>query len=158
MNTSKSIKLSHPHNNGFTIIELMFVIVIIGLLAAVALPQYQKYQEKTKIAVAIQDISKLEEVIKIYYMENSSYPNTLADIGQSGKLDPWGSVYQYYNIDKNGIGRALKDKSLIPINSDFDLYSMGKDKKTTQQLSRAFSKDDIIRASNGSFLDIASKY
>ena len=139
-------------------IELVIVMTIVGLLAAVALPKYNNYKEASKIAIAIQDIRKIEEAINIYQMENSQYPDTLADIGQSGKLDPWGTPYQYYNIEKNGIGRALKDKALVPINTSFDLYSKGKDKRTTQQISRAFSKDDVILANDGHFLDLASKY
>jgi general secretion pathway protein G len=146
------------YNKGLTIIELAIVIAIIGLIAAIALPKYRNHQEQTKVAIAIQDIRKLEELIKIYYMDASAYPDSLADIGQGGKLDPWGSPYQYYNIDKNGIGHARKDKSLVPLNSDFDLYSMGSDKKTKKQLTQKDSLDDIVRASDGSFLNLASNY
>lgn len=146
------------YNKGLTLIELVIAIAIIGLIAAIALPKYMSYQEQTKVAITIQDIRKLEELIKIYCMDANAYPDSLADIGQGGKLDPWGSPYQYYNIDKNGIGHARKDKSLVPLNSDFDLYSMGNDKKTKQQLTQKDSHDDVVRASDGRFLDIASKY
>jgi general secretion pathway protein G len=146
------------YNKGLTLIELVIVIAIIGLIAAIALPKYTSYQEQTKVAIAIQDIRKLEELIKIYCMDADAYPDSLADIGQDGKLDPWGSPYQYYNIDKNGIGHARKDKSLVPLNSDFDLYSMGKDKITKKQLTQKDSLDDIVRASDGRFLNLASNY
>ncbi|MEE8148540.1 MAG: hypothetical protein V3T24_13110, partial [Longimicrobiales bacterium] len=50
---------------------------------------------------------------------------------------------------------ARKDKFLVPINSDFDLYSLGSDGKSTPPLGAKASKDDIIRANDGSYMGIA---
>lgn len=146
------------YNKGMTLIELVIAFAIIGLLASIAIPKYADYREKAKVSLAIEDIASISVLIEAYYQDARAYPDSLADIGQGGKLDPWGSPYQYYNIDKNGIGHARKDKSLVPLNSDFDLYSMGNDKKTKQQLTQQDSHDDVVRASDGHFLDIASKY
>lgn len=75
--------------------------------------------------------------------------------------DPWGNPYQYLPIDINpppNKGQVRKDKSLNPLNSDFDLYSMGPDGQTRLPLTTPTAKDDIIRAGNGSFIGIASDY
>lgn len=76
--------------------------------------------------------------------------------------DPWGNPYQYLNLSdpniKGATGKARKDHNLVPINSDFDLYSMGKDGKSVSPLTAAASRDDIVRANNGRFIGPASKY
>jgi len=146
------------YNKGMTLIELIIVVAIVGLLASIAIPKYADYKEKAKVSLAIEDIASISVFIEAYYQDARAYPDSLADIDQSGKLDPWGSPYRFYNIDKYGIGHARKDKNLVPLNSDFDLYSIGKDKKTIQQLSQSASRDDVIRAGDGHFLDLASNY
>jgi general secretion pathway protein G len=145
-------------NKGFTVIEIMIVLSIIGLLAAIALPKYQNYKTNAEIAIVKNDISKISQLLKAYHLEASEYPNSLADIGLGSMKDPWGTVYQYYDIEKNGRGHARKDRRLNPLNSDFDLYSMGKDKKTKSQISQKDSVDDVIRANDGRFIDLASNY
>jgi general secretion pathway protein G len=145
-------------NKGYTLIEIMIGITIIGLLAAIALPRYQNYKTNTEIAIVKNDISKISQLLKAYHLEVLEYPNSLADIGLGNMKDPWGTVYQYYDIEKNGKGHARKDKKLNPLNSDFDLYSMGKDKKTKSQISQKDSVDDVVRANDGRFIDLASKY
>jgi general secretion pathway protein G len=146
------------YHDGITLIELIIAMAIIGLLAAIAIPKYADYQEKAKVNISIQDISNVALLIEAYYQDAREYPDSLADIGQNGKLDPWGTAYEYYNIAKNGKGHARKDKKLNPLNSDFDLYSMGKDKKSKGQISQKDSVDDVIRANDGHFVDLASKY
>ncbi len=51
-----------------------------------------------------------------------------------------------------------KDRFLHPINSDYDLYSMGKDGRTTEALTAKMSHDDIIRANDGGFVGLASQF
>jgi general secretion pathway protein G len=55
-------------------------------------------------------------------------------------------------------GQERKDKNLVPINSDFDLYSMGVDGKTTAPLTAKDSQDDVVRANNGGYYGLASNY
>jgi general secretion pathway protein G len=74
------------------------------------------------------------------------------------RTDPWGQPYQYYNIAANGKGGARKDKALNPLNSDFDLYSVGPDGLTKSQVSNKDSLDDVIRANNGGFIGNASDF
>ncbi len=143
---------------GLTLIELILVIAIIGVLAAIAIPAYQDYQEKARVTQAAIDISTMAAKITHYYDDARTYPDTLADVGMAGKKDPWGYQYRYLNLDKNGNGGARRDKNLNPLNSDFDLYSVGKDAKTKLPISQKDSLDDVLRASDGRFIDLASKY
>jgi general secretion pathway protein G len=81
----------------------------------------------------------------------------LADEGKFGpaKLaasDPWGNTYQYLNIedgDTKGKGNLPKDKNLLPINSDFDLYSNVPDDQSVAPLTAKASRDDIVRVNDG---------
>ena len=56
------------------------------------------------------------------------------------------------------IGHARKDRFLVPINSDFDLYSMGKDGQSVSPLTAQKSHDDIIRANDGGYYGLASNF
>lgn len=76
-------------------------------------------------------------------------------------LDPWGSPYQYLNIQNStakGKGSFRKDRFLVPINTDYDLYSMGRDRQSTPPLTAKNSKDDVIRANNGGYIGLASAF
>lgn len=150
----------HPlgHRRGFTLIELMLIVLLIGILAAVAMPFYRGYKERVRIAQAINEIRIMSTVASNYWNDNHGYPSSLADIGQAGRLDPWGNPYVYYNIDANGKGHARKDHALNPLNTDFDLYSDGVDGKSKAQITQKDSVDDVIRASNGAYVGLASGF
>ncbi len=57
------------------------------------------------------------------------------------------------NLDKK-----RKDKNLVPVNNDFDLYSMGEDGKSVAPFAAKHSRDDIVRANNGNFIGLAEDY
>jgi general secretion pathway protein G len=143
---------------GFTLIELMVVILIIAIAAAIALPWYSSYRERVKIGQAITDIGALNTSARHYMVDNRVPPPSLAAIGAGGKLDPWGNLYVYLDLTTAGIGKARKNKNLVPINSEFDLYSMGKDGNSTLALTAANSRDDVILANDGRYIGLASKY
>ena len=144
---------------GFTLIELMVTIAIIGTLAGIATPMYINYIEKAKIARCTTEMKMIERAITIYFFDVESYPSSLSDIGMDSILDPWGNPYEYLNIETaKGKGKLRKDHSLVPINSDFDLYSKGPDGKSQSPLTANASRDDIIRANNGQFFGVASDY
>jgi general secretion pathway protein G len=85
----------------------------------------------------------------------------LADVGLGGMTDPWGNPYQYMKIagqDKKSVGTLRKDRFMVPINTDFDLYSMGPDGKSASALTAKISQDDIIRANDGQYIGRASEY
>lgn len=146
-------------SRGFTLVEVLIAIAIIGVLAAIAIPAYGDYVEKTRIYGAVQDISSMSISIKQYWLDAGAYPDSLADVGLGGKLDPWDNPYRYLNLfNKKGKGGNRKDKKLNPLNSDFDLYSMGKDGSSKTQITNKVSVDDVIRANDGRFIDLAANY
>lgn len=147
--------------SGFTIIELAVAITIMFLLVGIAVRSYQNHLEKALVAQAVSDIKSLDVVITQYYADNASFPDSLADIGKAGLLDPWKNPYQYLKLiplAKGAKGKRRKDKNLVPINADFDLYSMGKDGGSVAPLTAKASRDDIVRANDGRFVGLASDY
>jgi general secretion pathway protein G len=144
---------------GFTLIELMIVIAIIGTLAGIAMPYYASYIERVRVAAAISDIRMLEKKITAYINETGDYPDSLADIGQNGFLDPWENPYQYLKIgDDKTKGQQRKDHSLVPVNTDFDLYSLGKDGKSQPPFTAKASLDDVVRTNDGEYVGLVSDY
>jgi general secretion pathway protein G len=124
---------SRSRSRGFTLIEIMVVIVIIGLLAAFIVPTVMSKVDDAKIAKAKGDIQALEAALSIFYLDNSKYPTTeqgLKALVQQptdpsikhwkagGYLervskDPWGSEYQYVYPGTHG--------------KQYDLFSLGAD-------------------------------
>jgi len=90
---------------------------------------------------------------------NGQLPDDLAQIGYGSLLDPWGNPYQYLNHSTmKGNGKARKDRFLVPLNDDYDLYSMGQDGVSVSPITAKPSQDDILRASDGSYLGLASQF
>lgn len=147
---------------GFTLVELLIILVLIGTLASIAVPAYTGYVDKANIAQAKTDIRTLEQVIARYEANHKDeLPDTLADAGAGGFADPWGKPYQYLRIagaNLKGKGQLRKDRFLVPLNSDYDLYSMGKDGDSKAPLTAKASRDDIIRANNSAFIGLATDY
>lgn len=144
---------------GFTLLELMFGGMILVIALTFAIPGYKNYMLQTKIATAKADLVSIESKIQIYYTQNHSFPDALSEIYPTPFLDPWGNPYKYLKIQGlANVGKVRKDKNLHPINSDYDLYSMGADGKSASPLTAAISQDDIIRANNGEFIGEAKKY
>jgi general secretion pathway protein G len=140
---------------GFTLIEIMIAISICGLLAAIATPFFIRYRERARVAVAISELKTIETALYNYATTNDGFPDTLAQIGFEQLRDPWGNTYQYLPIsggDKKGKGNMRKDHFLVPVNSDFDLYSKGKDGASAAPFTAKASQDDIVRAFNGAYL------
>jgi len=156
---SKRLHMTRIQKAGLTLVELLLVVMLVGVLAAIAMPMYTNYRERINRSSAILDIRVIQLLITDYAASGGSFPASLADIGNGGKLDPWGHVYQYVDLTAvNGHGRARKDHKLNPINSDFDLYSMGKDGVSKTQLTQKDSLDDIVRARDGAFVGLASDF
>jgi general secretion pathway protein G len=144
----------------FTLIELLVAVAIIGVTLSVAVPSYREYVDRVDVAQAIADMYRIDVAMATFETENTGrLPDSLAEIGMDGLPDPWGNPYQYLNLSNmKGKGAARKDHSLVPINSDYDLYSMGKDGKSVSPLTAKASRDDIVRANNGRFVGKASDY
>jgi general secretion pathway protein G len=146
---------------GFTLVEVMISIAIVAVLAAIAFPSYTVYMDKSRNATATSDIIVIDQAIERYFARNNALPNSLADVGLGGLLDPWERPYRYLKIAGSGIqgkGSLRKDKALNPVNSDYDLYSMGKDGATQLPFTNPVSFDDIVRCNNGRYVGLAEDY
>ena len=154
-------RIVRTFSGGFALLELAVVVAILGVLAGIAVPTYYSLIEKARITRAISEIDTLQKEILGWQENRGTLPLNLEEIGRKDLRDPWGNPYQYLNFDTikgNGKGGKRKDHNLVPINEDFDLYSMGKDGKSKSPLTAKPSRDDIIRANNGSYIGIASDY
>ena len=146
---------------GFTLMELLVALALVGTIASIAVPAYYKYVDRANIVDAAVDIRTIEQIIARYEAREGELPDSLADAGAGGFIDPWGNPYQYLRIEGAGLkgkGALRKDKKLNPINSDYDLYSMGKDGESKKPLTAKASHDDIVRAANGAFVGLAINY
>ncbi len=145
--------------HGFALIELLVAIGIMAILTAIAIPVYSNYNEQAKVVRAIAEISTLQKEIAIFQLEWDRLPNSLNEIGRQSHLDPWKNPYQYLNFaNVKGKGNLRKDRFLVPLNSAYDLYSMGKDGQSKPPLTANASRDDIIRADDGGYIGLALKY
>lgn len=120
---------------GFTLIEIMVVVVILGILAAVVVPRIMDRPDDARIAKAKQDIRVLESALNLYKLDNFYYPSTQQGLealvaqpsgeppaknwkpgGYIAKLpnDPWGNPYQYLHPGVKG---------------EIDIFSLGADNR-----------------------------
>lgn len=146
---------------GVQLVELMITLAIVAVIAVIAVPSYTRYIDRVNNAAAVADINAIEQAIERYYVQNNHLPDSLAETGSDGLTDPWGNSYQYLRIDGaalSGLGMLRKDKNLNPVNSDYDLYSKGKDGQTRLAFTALDSLDDIVRANNGRFVGAAADY
>ena len=123
-NTSRSMR-------GFTLIELMVVIMILGVLAALVVPRVMSRPDEARVVAARQDIAQVMQALKLYRLDNSRYPTTeqglqaLVVRPTAGPVpanwksyldkvpsDPWGRPYQYLNPGVRG---------------EIDVFSLGAD-------------------------------
>ena len=143
---------------GFTLVEILIAMAIIAILATIAVPNYIRYRDRAKIAKAVSDIRAIEKAIAGYRTDNNTLPNQLSDIGQGALKDPWGNPYQYLPVQGAAIGQLRKDHSMVPVNSDYDLYSNGKDGQSVTPFTANPSQDDVVRARDGAYVGLVSKY
>ena len=127
--------LNRRKQGGFTLIEIMVVVVILGILAALVVPQVMNRPDQAKVTVAKGDIKAIGAALDMYKLDNYAYPSTQQGLdalvekpsgspqpknwNRDGYLkrlpkDPWGNEYQYLSPGAEG---------------QYDLYSYGADGK-----------------------------
>lgn len=102
--------LSYKKRGGFTIIELMIVLVILGVLAAVAVPAYQDYVVRSKIAEGMNLINVAKTAVVEYYTTSGIMPNNNLDAGLPEKIS--GNNVAYVKINQDGIIAAKMNDSV----------------------------------------------
>ena len=142
---------------GFTIVELVGILTVIGILTSLGITSLRGAMVRGQNAQAIAEVLELDLQIREFQSTYDSLPVSLAGIDRAGIKDPWGRPYEYARIsDLKGFAR--KDRFLVPLNSDFDLYSQGADGQSDPPLTAGVSQDDIIRANNGGFVGLGADY
>jgi general secretion pathway protein G len=161
--TSLSTKLGGPRplgkQHGFTLIELLMVCAVLMTISAIAIPSLLSAMDSARIARAVGDMEAIESGVTLYQVIYGQLPDDLTQVGYGDLLDPWRTPYQYLNhATMKGNGQARKDRFLVPLNDDYDLYSMGKDGTSVSPITAKASQDDIIRAGSGDYLGLASQF
>ncbi len=147
------------HIRGFTLVELLIALSILAILGALAITGYAGQIKKAKVTLAISEIRAMSLDLSAYIADNGNAADSLDDVRHGKRKDPWGNPYQYLKIKgAAGVGGMRKDRFLVPLNSDFDLYSMGPDGKSKPPLTASVSMDDIIRANDGGYIGPAYAY
>jgi general secretion pathway protein G len=140
---------------GMSVVELTIAVGVVALVASVAVPTVDAYLDRGKAARAIGDIGTITVQLYRWQSNTRKFPETLAEAGLSGFVDPWGNPYHYVNVASASGADVRRDRNGTPLNSDFDLYSTGPDGLTKTRLDEDIARDDIVRANNGQFVGSA---
>lgn len=143
-NCNKIKNSQHPTTRGFTLIELMIVVVIVGILATLLIPRIMDRPEEARRIKAKADIKSIESALKLYKLDSSNYPTTDQGLQalitkpdtspipnkwrEGGYLeakevpkDPWGNIYYYSSPGSDG-----KDYLIISYGADGESGGDGK--------------------------------
>jgi len=132
----QSKRSARHQQRGFTLIEIMVVVVIIGVLGAIVVPQFMSRPDQAKVTAARTDLQAIATALEMYRLDNLQYPSTQQGLEALSKrpsgapaarnwnpqrylkslpIDPWGTPYQYLNPGHKSV------------DGSYDLYSLGAD-------------------------------
>lgn len=114
-------------SKGFTLIELMIVVAIIGVLAAIAIPNYMNYQCKAKQSEAKSNLGSIRTMQEAYRAEHDTYANNTADIG----FDTQGDARYDYSIDEAGADAFTAYARTDSINGHTDRWEINENASLT---------------------------
>jgi general secretion pathway protein G len=162
---------------------MAIVLAVVAALASLAGTQYTKLLDRARVASAVSEMQAVSRLLDNLKLDETELPDTLAEV-DAELVDPWGRPYEYLKLvgtlppghasgDPSGLphvsaqppgkgaeepAQPRKDRFLVPINTDYDLYSRGADGQTEKQLDRTVSRDDVIRAANGGYFGLAENF
>ena len=148
-------------SRAYSLAEFAVVLLIVSLMVSMIPPVYFHFMDEAKSEESEQGLEQIAGLIDDFYLKNGHYPDSLDEVFSPVPLDPWGRPYEYLRIDGGSVkgkGKLRKDKNLVPINSDYDLYSKGPDGESVSPLTANPSRDDIVRGRNGKFFGTATDY
>ena len=141
---------------GFTLIEVLIAVALVGTLAAMAAPALLDRLGQAREERAVNDLRLIAFDISLFVQANEELPDSLSDLGRPLPNDPWGRPYQYRSRDQaDWKSNRRKDQFIVPLNSDYDLFSTGADGQWSAPLTARSSRDDIVRACDGAFFGAA---
>ncbi|MEK8024236.1 MAG: prepilin-type N-terminal cleavage/methylation domain-containing protein [Candidatus Hydrogenedentota bacterium] len=165
---------------GFTLVEMLIAVAIIGILAVLSIPRILYALETSRVARAVAEIRAFHEEIEVFRTTHVGGVPIDWSTFHKGSVpkDPWGNDYIFNSFNStiamplvplpilpagvsNGLNTSLarrRNGSLAPINSKYDLFSEGADGDWLQFLIAAVSQDDVIMANDGGYIGLASDY
>ena len=138
--------------------DLLVALAIALMLGSFAIPAFNGYLERARVARAVSDIGTLSLRLHQWQRSGHTLPQNLGEAGIASAVDPWGRPYVYLRAADASRAQLRKDGELVPLNSDFDLYSLGPDGISALALPAAPSRDDVVRGANGAFIGVAANY
>jgi general secretion pathway protein G len=160
------------YQHGFSLMELLVVLVIAGILALFGNAMFGNnqidckdpdarlgYIMRAKIANAQGVLGEIAIKADMFDLNHRRAPTSLAELGLSERTDPWGNAYVFTSFEgMSGNGPKRKDHNMVPVNSYFDIYSLGPDGKTATPFTSIVGGDDIVIAGNGQYIGVACFY
>ena len=157
---------------GFSFVEMLVALLIASILIIIAVPVFgdskpdcdqpgarQGPLMRAKIAQVTGDIGEIHLAASRFELSNNRYPVDLAEIGLDDMRDPWGNPYRYLVVfGRQDVGPVRKDHNLKPVNTGYDVYSMGPDGVTASPFTSTPGKDDIVMANDGDYFGLACQY
>ncbi len=135
MKAHQSSIVNRQSSIGFTLVEIMLVVIIIGVLAAMVVPRFAGRTEQAKIARAKSDIAAIGLALDLYELDVGSYPSSLPELTvkdpPSGLSDAakaqWHGPYLKKGVPRDSWGREYQYARESQHSQDYDLYSLGHD-------------------------------
>jgi len=146
-------------SSGFTLIEVLLVVALIGIIGALIVPSFLSILRQTSVKRVCADIEAIGFEIETFAQWEERYPESLDELSGGPYVDRWGNPYQYLpSTSDSWNGGRRRDRFIVPLNSDFDLYSMGPDGESQAPLTARHSWDDIVRANDGLYVGPANEF